>query len=492
MPPIDSNSNYYDLDSVAAPTGVTQDSRAVKAGDIFVALQGGKVDGRAYIDIAIQNGASAILAQRGSVNPQTLTVPLIESDNPRRSLSLLAAQFSPQQPSHVVAVGGTNGKSSTVHFLRQLWESEGFHAASIGTLGIDGDVKTKLRGASMTTPDPIALHEALASLAGEGVTHLAIESSSHGLDQYRLDGMRINIGAFTSFSRDHMDYHGSEEAYFAAKKRQFSELMLRGSMAVLNADIAEFSALREVCNQAGHTILSYGHKGADIRIENIETRSNAQVLTLVVLGQAQGIVLPLAGHFQAMNALCALGCVIASAPDDIERALRITKNLAFLKAVPGRLQRVGEREDKVVYVDYAHTPDALENVLNAVRPHTKNKLFCLFGCGGDRDAGKRPLMGQIAARLADEVIITDDNPRSEDAKGIREQIMQGACAVSKNIQEIENRRSAINSALAQIGSGDVLVVAGKGHEQGQIFNGYTEPFDDVEEVLKAILKTVNA
>lgn len=470
--------------------GITQDSRAVSKGYIFAALQGEKQDGRAYIADAIAKGASHVLVQSGFDVQADVT--LIESQNPRRDLALLAAAFYGAQPECVVAIGGTNGKSSTVNFLRQLWQSQGFKAVSIGTLGIDGDVKTKLHGASMTTPDPVALHEALSSLREEGVTHLAIESSSHGLDQHRLDGVKIQISGFTSFSRDHMDYHGTEENYFNAKRLQFSSLMPRGSMAVLNADIPEFPVLYQTSIEAGHTVISYGKKGADIQILNMTPRGNVQHLSLNIMGQAYEVVLPLVGYFQAMNALCALGCAIASVPQDHENTEKFVKALSFLHPVAGRLQRVGERADKVVYVDYAHTPDALETVLNALRPHTSNKLYCVFGCGGDRDAGKRPLMGEIAARLADVVIVTDDNPRSEDAQKIRTQIMNGASTVSKHVQEIENRRAAIESALVQIGAGDVLVVAGKGHEQGQIFNGYTEPFDDAQEIQKAILKLVNA
>lgn len=483
--------SIFDLGVVASSTGVTQDSRAVKAGYIFVALKGEKIDGNDYIEAAVKKGASAVIVENGATVP-FVNVPVIESENPRRALSLLASKFYPHQPAQVVAIGGTNGKSSTVNFLRQLWQSQGFNAVSIGTLGIDGEVKTKLSGASMTTPDPIALHEALSSLYEEGVTHLAIEASSHGLNQHRLDGVNIQVSGFTSFSRDHMDYHGSEENYFNAKKLQFSSLMPRGSVAVLNADIAEFSALNQTCIEAGHRVISYGKNAADIQILNVVPRGNAQQLSLKVMGNTYDVLLPLAGYFQTLNALCALGCAIASAPSDHENIKNLIAALSFLQPVAGRLQRVGERTEKIVYVDYAHTPDALETVLNALRPHTSHKLYCVFGCGGDRDAGKRPLMGEIAARLADVVIVTDDNPRSEDAQKIRGQIMSGARPVSNSVQEVSNRRSAIQSALAQIGSGDVLVVAGKGHEQGQIFNGYTEPFDDVDEIQKALLKLVQA
>lgn len=481
MPPI--NPKDFDISTI---TGLTQDSRAVEEGYLFAAIAGEKADGRDFIDAAIEKGARAILTHTGTDISIPENITILHSDNPRRDLALLSSRFYAHQPKIQVAIGGTNGKSSSVHFLRQLWESKGYKAASIGTLGLEGEVQTRLDGASMTTPDPVSLHRALASLAQEGADHIAIESSSHGLDQHRLDGMDIRIGAFTSFSRDHMDYHGDEQSYLNAKLRQFSHLMPRGSTAILNADIPQFEILEQTCRNAGHRILSYGKNGQDLTLISAQPKSNAQELHLRIMGNEYHITLPLVGHFQVMNALCALGCAIAENPEDTSATEHYINALSFLRPVPGRLQRIGDTPEKVIYVDYAHTPDALENVLNALRPHTHNKLYCLFGCGGDRDNGKRPIMGEIAARLADEVIITDDNPRSEDPSRIRAQIMSGASTASQSVQEIENRRAAILYAVAQIGSGDVLVVAGKGHEQGQIFKTHTEPFDDADEIEKAL------
>lgn len=485
MSPIRLISDIADLD-LAAISAITDDSRVVTKGALFAALAGGHHDGEDYIGDALAKGAAFVLAKSTSKVPQDSDVTVLKSQNPRRDFALITAAYYKDQPQTVVAVGGTNGKSSTVHFLRQLWETLGQKAASLGTLGVQGEISTQMLGASMTTPDPVSLHKVLAALAHEGVTHLAMEASSHGLDQHRLDGVRISIGAFTSFSRDHMDYHESEDRYFAAKARQFSHVMPSGSVAVLNADIPEYAKLEEICKQAGHRIISYGKTGQGIRLVSVQPQAAAQRIKIKVMDETHEIALPLVGQFQAMNALCALGCAIAEDPENAPRTEKLVQALSKLTAVAGRMQRIGERDEKVVYVDYAHTPGALETVLKALRPHTKGKLVCVFGCGGDRDSGKRPIMGEISARLADQTIITDDNPRNEDPQRIRAQIMSAACAVSDQVQEIANRREAIHTAVAQIGSGDVLLVAGKGHEQGQIIGGHVEPFDDAVEVNKAI------
>ena len=459
--------------------GLTLDSRGVKDGYLFAAFPGSKTDGRKFIDDALRNGATAVLAQTGTKLPKGAEgVTLITDDNPRRAFSLLAAEFYGAQPATIVAVTGTNGKTSTAHFVKQLWKSQVLKAASMGTLGVRG--AGMVRSWSMTTPDPVSLHAEMADLAAVKITHLALEASSHGLHQYRLDGVKISAAAFTNLTRDHLDYHADMDEYFESKSRLFSEVMPRGSTAVLNADVPEFAALEKICKKAGHKIISYGLKGTDLKIVKSEALPRGQNLLLEIFGKKHDIVLPLVGGFQVMNALCALGLVLA---EDRKQADAYTAALENLEGVPGRLQLVdGVYDDIAVYVDYAHTPDALETVLKALRPHTKNKLVCLFGCGGDRDPGKRPMMGAIAARLADRVIVTDDNPRTENPAAIRASILEAATGA----QDTPGRREAIRAAIASLKSGDVLVIAGKGHEQGQIFADRTEPFDDTTEAENAI------
>jgi UDP-N-acetylmuramyl-tripeptide synthetase len=327
------------------------------------------------------------------------------------------------------------------------------------------------------------LHAELADLASVGIDYLAMEASSHGLHQHRLDGVRLKVAAFTNLSRDHMDYHKDMGAYLAAKMRLFLDILAADGIAVLNADIPEFDAMAAVCAEAGRKVFSYGFKGRDFKILSTVSLPQGQKLDLEVLGQSYQILLPLVGGFQAMNALCALACVVAQDYENLKRTQILVAGLERLKGVPGRLQLVQGRADCAVYVDYAHTPDALETVLTGLRSHTKNRLICLFGCGGSRDQGKRPIMGAIAARIADVVIVTDDNPRIEDPAEIRAQVMNGIQEAGvRELHEVADRRKAIGFAMEQMASGDVLLVAGKGHEQGQIFNGYSEAFDDVNEV----------
>lgn len=468
--------------------GVTQDSRAVKNGYLYAAFPGKKVDGRDYIADAIMHGAKIILVPEDKNTPSLhgLSVQsmdevdythkacndepvIISSPNPRKAFAHIVAGFYAQQPTRIVAVTGTNGKTSIVHFAQQLWEKAGLKASSLGTLQ-----------GGMTTPSPAHLHANLADLNAAGVTHLALEASSHGLDQYRLDGVEIKAAGFTNLSRDHLDYHKDMEEYFTAKARLFSEVMKPGGTAVLNADTPEGQKLAEISKSAGHTIWTYGFKGKDLKIISCEPVGQGQKLTLEIFGKHYDLTLPLVGKFQAMNALCALGLVLAEKGRDQDQ---LVKFLESLKGAPGRLQFVGGHpKNAAVYVDYAHTPDALENVLNALRPHTHGKLICVFGCGGDRDKGKRPVMGEIAAKLADQAIVTDDNPRGEDPSSIRAAILQGA----KTATEIADRRKAIQHTISNLEKGDVLLVAGKGHEQGQIFADRTDPFDDVTEVQTAI------
>lgn len=461
-------------------TGITADSRAVKPGYVFAALPGTKANGGQFIEDAIMHGAVAILAKEGTVLPEGSKAVLIAHNNPRLALSQMAAKFYAQQPEHIAAVTGTSGKTSTVSFTQQLWTLLGItKCASLGTLGVRGP--GLIKSGSLTTPDTVSLHAELADLAAVGVTHLAMEASSHGLDQYRLDGVNIKVAGYTNLSRDHLDYHTDMEEYFAAKARLFSDVMEKGGTAVLNADDAHFAELEEICVKAGHKVLSYGEKGKDIRLVQRTAKPLGQDVTLDVMGEIFNVTIPLVGDFQVKNALLALGMVLAEG----RTPMGVVPLLSLLQGVPGRLQLVsGHPEGAAIYVDYAHKPAAVEAVLNTLRPHTEGRLVCLLGCGGDRDAGKRPIMGRIAAGLSDIVVITDDNPRSEDPAHIREQMMQGA----PDAMEIAGRAKAIDWAVSHLNKGDVLVVAGKGHEQGQIIGKTVEPFDDVEEVEKSIKK----
>lgn len=463
-------------------TGITADSRQVKKGFLFAAMPGNKADGRAYIADAIRHGAAAILAPEGTHLPEeegAANVVLIETGSPRRTFAHIAAKFYRLQPETIATVTGTSGKTSTVSFVQQLWQLAGIkRAACLGTLGVRGPGLN--RYGSLTTPDPATLHAQLADLAGAGVTHLAMEASSHGLDQRRLDGVRTHIAAFTNLSRDHLDYHPDMESYFTAKTRLFSDILKSPGTAILNADDPYFERLEAICKDKGHAVLSYGRKGKDIALHAREARPDGQEITISVDGKDYTLHLKLAGEFQAENALCALGILLASGAIETEKAPHF---LEGLQGVPGRLQLIsGHPQGAAVYVDYAHKPGALEAVLKTLRPHTSGKLVCLFGCGGDRDPGKRRIMGKIAQELADSVIVTDDNPRNEDPAVIRKQILEGATEA----QEIADRRQAVIQAVESLERGDVLVVAGKGHEQGQIVGDTVYPFDDAEEIIKAI------
>lgn len=456
-------------------TGVTCDSRKVLPGWLFAALAGTKADGSAFIAQAVQNGAAAIIVAPGTQSQWQGNAVLIEDDTPRHAYALACAAFFGRQPAVMVAITGTNGKTSGVTFTRQLWLTLGLRAASLGTLGIVAEGLPPRP--SLTTPDPADLHAALAQLADGGITHAAMEASSHGLDQHRLDGVKLQAAAFTNLTRDHLDYHGSMASYLAAKLRLFSDLLPADGVAVLNADC---DVAAQVAAAAGNRRqISFGQRGADLIIKDLTPDPCGQVLDLDVFGQAIRVRLPLAGTFQAANALTALGLAIGCGAN----AVAATQALESLTEIPGRLQKVGEIAGAAVFVDYAHTPDALQTVLAALRPHTSGRLVVVFGCGGDRDAGKRPQMGEIAVRLADKVIVTDDNPRSEDPALIRAAILAAATAAT----EIADRGAAIAQAIAGLRNGDVLVVAGKGHESGQIIGTQTLPFDDAQECRKAIL-----
>ncbi len=459
-------------------TGLTADSRKVEPGFLFAALPGAKADGRAFVAEAVKRGAGAILGPPGTVVEGGAARLIIDS-NPRRRFALLAARFYGAQPDTIAAVTGTNGKTSVAHFTRQLWTHLGHRAGYLGTLGASAP-GYELDG-SLTTPDPVRLHQILAEMAKAGVSHLAMEASSHGLHQFRIDGVRLAIGGFTNMSRDHLDYHGSMAAYIAAKLRLFSDVMLPGGVAVLNADSTEFPAFDAACRLRDHRVISYGKSAATLQVTDCKISAEGQRLGLTVFGKAYRVMLPLAGAFQVSNALCALGFVLASGADP-DRAVA---GLEHLQGVPGRMERVGATANGApVYVDYAHTPDAIETVLNALRPHTQGKLVIMFGCGGDRDRGKRRLMGERATALADVVYVTDDNPRSETPAAIRAEILQGAPGAI----EIGDRVAAIATAIGRLSAGDVLLLAGKGHETGQIVGDKIIHHDDREAARTVLLK----
>lgn len=455
-------------------TGITADSRKVRPGMVFVAVPGARADGRAFIAQAVAAGAAAILAPLGT-QAETGAVPLIAAANPRQAFARAAAALAAAQPETMVAVTGTNGKTSTVNFARQMWAFLGLKAASLGTLGIQAAGWPERP--SLTTPDPADLHAALAELAAAGITHAAMEASSHGLDQYRLDGVCLKAAAFTNLTRDHLDYHGDTETYLAAKLRLFSDLLPADGAMVVNADDA--AAARVLAVAGNRRLIRFGRAGTELRLVDVRPRSGGQVLDLDMLGRRVQVDLPLAGTFQAANALSAAGLLLATGSD----ADAVCAALSALEGVPGRLEKVAETANGApVYVDYAHTPDALETVLHALRPHASGRLLLVFGCGGDRDPGKRPQMGAIAARLADMVIVTDDNPRGEDAAAIRAAIL----AACPQAQDIADRRAAIAAAIAAARPGDVVILAGKGHERGQIVGAQVFPFDDAEEAKKAV------
>ena len=451
-------------------TGLTADSRAVQPGYLFAALPGANQDGRAYIAQAIERGATAVLAPPGT-DLNAPVVRLITDSNPRRRFSLIASKFFGAQPKTVAAVTGTNGKTSVAHFTRQLWTSLGRQAGYLGTLGAFAP-GLRVDGA-LTTPDPVRLHTFLADMAHRGVTHLAMEASSHGLHQFRLDGVKVAIGGFTNLTRDHLDYHGSMAAYMAAKLRLFSDVMTSDGTAVINADSSEAAAFEAAARLRGQRVMTYGKAGAEICLGATRIEGDAQILEVALFGKAHSVRLRLAGAFQISNALCALGFVLADGASP-EAALAALEKLS---GVPGRLELVATSKNGVpVYVDYAHTPDALETVLNNLRPHTTGKLAVVFGCGGDRDRGKRRIMGDRAQALADVVYVTDDNPRSEDATAIRAEIMQGA----PNATNIGDRTEAIAVAIHSLKAGDVLLIAGKGHETGQIIGARVIPHNDAD------------
>lgn len=459
----------------AAITGVTADSRKVTRGTLFAALPGAQVDGRAFIPAAVAAGAAAVIAPEDTPDSDA---PVLRFADPRRAYALAAARFWGVRPRCCVAVTGTNGKTSVAAFARQIFERLGREAASMGTLGVRHG-EAQLTPPGLTTPDAGDLARLLSELAERGVTHLALEASSHGLDQRRLDGVTLAAAGFTNFSQDHLDYHGDMDAYRKAKLRLFEALLPRGRPAVMNADSPAFRAFAEAAIGCGHVILSVGAQGQTLKLAGREALPEGQHLRIEADGRVFEVRLPLAGAFQAENALVAAGLCIA-AGEELELVLGA---LGELEGAPGRLERVGAGPNGgEAYVDYAHTPDGLQTVLQALRPHARGRLIVVFGAGGDRDRVKRPLMGAAAESGADAVIVTDDNPRSEPPAGIRSEILVGA----PGAMEIGDRRRAIREAAAMLRDGDVLVVAGKGHEQGQTIGSEVLPFDDVSETAAAL------
>jgi UDP-N-acetylmuramoyl-L-alanyl-D-glutamate--2,6-diaminopimelate ligase len=458
----------------AGTTGFSIDSRKVAPGHVFGAFPGTAMNGEDYIPAAIAAGAIAIVAR-----PQAkVTGALhIAEENPRRAFAQMAAQFYTPAPATLVAVTGTNGKTSTVEMLRQIWQGAGHSAASIGTLGIttaQGSIHTGL-----TTPDIVTFLSALQNLAAQGVTHLAYEASSHGLDQYRNEGPTVLAGAFTNLSRDHLDYHHTMDAYFAAKMRLFSEIITPQGTAVLWADDPWSRQAEAQAQTRGLSIISVGKNGKTIRLLDRQPTPLGQILTLSHAGQEHRLDLPLIGAYQAANALVAAGLAMATAMPPAQVFDHITR----LRPVRGRLEHAAlNAAGAPAYVDYAHTPDGLAAAIDALRPHTTGRLILVFGAGGDRDPGKRPAMGRIAADQADIAIVTDDNPRGEDPAAIRAAILSGMTAPRARVQEIASRRDAIVEAMQIAGEGDIVLIAGKGHEQGQILGRGADtrilPFDD--------------
>lgn len=479
-----------DLDHDPVVTGITADSRKVGEGVLFCALPGTKVDGREFIPQALAAGAAAILTPDDGARSHLKTVVdnidnLIKVADVRRAYALAAKTFYGAQPKTCVAITGTNGKTSVATFCRQMFAHMGRKSASMGTLGVvkqDGATETAITAPGLTTPDAADVARFMADLAADGVTHMALEASSHGIDQRRLDGVTLTAAGFTNLTQDHLDYHATMDAYRQAKLRLFEQLLPRGKQAVLNADSDAYNAFAATAILSGANVMSVGERGQHLTLIQRDLIADGQILHLDHQGKRYEIKLPLAGLFQASNALVAAGLCLAAgeAIDDV------LASLTHLTGARGRLERVGTKTNGAeVYVDYAHTPDGLETVLKALRPHTKGRLLCVFGCGGDRDKTKRPIMGGIAQRLSDLSFVTDDNPRSEEAATIRAEVMAGMTGAGA-YQDIGDRRAAIFEAVSQLQAGDVLVVAGKGHEQGQIIKGETLPFDDAGVVLEAL------
>lgn len=462
-------------------THLAEDSRRTGPGALFFAHIRSKQNGTDFINAAIMAGCVAIVVPKDAAIG-SLSVPVIRVDHTRVEIARCASLFYQGQPNMIVAVTGTSGKTSTTYFAQQIFNTLNHRAVSLGTIGVAGAMT---KAESLTTPEAPELHATLQDVARAGITHVMMEASSQGLHQHRLDFVRLQAAALTNLSRDHLDYHGTMENYRDAKAALFTRVLPPTGTAILNADDPAFDYFHAACTMRGQRVITYGRAGRDLALRAQELTPAGQRLTIVYNDKETTFDLAVAGAFQGYNVLAAIGLALACgcAFSDIMRAV------PHITAPPGRLQRVdGHPGGACVYVDYAHKPAALENVLQSLQAHHPNKLICVFGCGGDRDTGKRPLMGEIAARLATHVIITDDNPRSEDPAAIRAAILS-ACPGAQNIGD---RRQAMTTALHMAGPGDIVVVAGKGHEQGQKFADHTDPFDDVivcQDIIAALVST---
>lgn len=473
-------SDFPELDELLAGpagdaeiSGISSDSRKIMPGMLFAALAGSKVNGAGFLADAVSRGAAAVVAD----HLVDANIPVLAVSDPRRFLARAAARFYGAQPETMVAVTGTAGKTSVASFTRQIWAHAGHAAAQIGTTGVISPLRNEY--GSLTTPDPVALHALLGTLAAEGVTHAAMEASSHGLDQSRLDGVRLAAGGFTNLGRDHMDYHPTVENYMAAKMRLFEKLLPKGAPAIIFADDEWSQKAIMAARAAGLQALTAGRRGDYLCLKRVEHFRHRQMAEIHVGNEIFEVDIPLAGDFQVANALVAAGLAISTGtPATIAMAA-----LEQLEGACGRLELIGKTKDgALAYVDYAHKPDALRNVLASVRPFTTGRVVVVFGCGGDRDKGKRPIMGEIATQLADVVIVTDDNPRSEVPAVIRSEIM----AAAPGALEIGDRARAIHHAVSLLLPGDTLIVAGKGHEEGQTVGQEVLPFSDHLELRKAL------
>ncbi|MEL6450982.1 MAG: UDP-N-acetylmuramoyl-L-alanyl-D-glutamate--2,6-diaminopimelate ligase [Pseudomonadota bacterium] len=461
-------------------TGLAVDSREVKPGFLFAAMPGSRVHGAEFVQYAVRMGAAAVLtdAEGAALAADWLAdVAVVVTDAPREVLSRTAALWFGAQPEVMVAVTGTNGKTSVSTFVRQIWVEMGLAAVNLGTTGVEGAWTAPL---AHTTPEPITLHRTLAEARAHGITHAAMEASSHGLDQRRLDGVTLSAAGFTNFTQDHLDYHKTFEAYFAAKAGLFDRVLGEDGVAVINLDDARGADMAAVAQARGASVVTVGRDGGDLRLTAQRFDGTGQDVRFEFAGKAYTARLPLIGGFQADNVMLACGLVIAcgAEPD------RVFETLPHLDTVRGRMQLAATRDNgAAVFVDYAHTPDAVATALKAMRPHVMGRLVTIVGAGGDRDAGKRPLMGQAAAAHADIVLITDDNPRSEDPATIRAAVMAGAVAQDpdKSVTEVADRAEAILRGVDMLGPGDALLIAGKGHETGQIVGDDVLPFDDAEQ-----------
>lgn len=467
-------------------TGLAVDSRKVRPGALFAALPGTEAHGADFVPMALENGAVAVLtdaagARAAKAALDAADTALIVAEDPRQTLALASALWFGAQPETMVAVTGTNGKTSVASFTRQIWSTLGFDAINMGTTGVEGAWSAPL---AHTTPEPITLHRTLAEADAQGITHAAMEASSHGLEQRRLDGVQLVAAGFTNLSQDHLDYHADFEAYFHAKSGLFRRVLPEDGIAVINVDDPRGPQMAAIANARGQDVLAVGRdEGADLQLLNRVYSPTGQTLRFDWRGRVFQLSLGLIGGFQAENVLLACGLVIASGADPE----RVFATMPHLQTVRGRMQLAASRAcGASVFVDYAHTPDAVETAITALRPHVMGRLVAIVGAGGDRDRTKRPLMGRAAAQSADMVIVTDDNPRSEDPASIRAAVLQGTKGLGSEVIEVADRAEAILRGVDALGPGDALLICGKGHETGQIVGDDVFPFDDCEQASVAV------